>query len=395
MVALTLSHEVTHLKRSIMRDLLSMAVVPDLISLAGGLPASEYLPIQQYQDCLNTVLLREGSRLMQYGSPSVSLRQWIACYMQKRGVYCQPEEVFITNGAQQGLAILSRLLLDPGSPAVIEQITFTGIQQVTAGRGARVTTVPTDLKTGIDVDALEAAFRRRPRLAIVIPDFHNPLGVSLSLEKRERIAYLSAEYRVPVIEDDPYSALRFEGESLPAIKAYDQAGTVFYLGSFSKMLAPAVRLGWIVAPAELASRITVLRESFDLESSIFTQAAVYEFLSRGWLDEHLMTLNAANHARRDALNAALTYYLGNTATWTCPVGGLFVWLTLPDEIDTWAMFEAAVANKVAYVPGGAFALEGGFQNTMRLNFSNTRPELIREAVARLAEVIYACHVAIG
>ncbi len=391
MVALRLSHEADYLKRSVIRDLLSVTSKPGIISLAGGLPASECLPIEQYTECLNTVLKRDGSRILQYNPQHYPLRIWIADYMQKRGVSCSPEEIFITNGAQQGLSILSRLLMDAGDKAVIEQITFTGIQQITAGRGAQVLTVPTDLQTGVDVDALEIAFKQQPRLAIIIPDFHNPLGVSLSAEKRRQIADLSARYSVPVIEDDPYSALRFEGEGLPAIKAYDDADSIFYLGSFSKILAPAIRLGWIVAPLELMPRITVFRESIDLESSILTQAAVYEFLSKGWLDEHLESFNAANRIRRDALIEALQTHFGGMVNWTTPQGGLFMWVALPENIDTWALFDEAIAKQVAYVPGGAFALEGGYRNTMRLNFSNARPEQIQEAISRLAEVIQISH----
>jgi 2-aminoadipate transaminase len=386
-----LSREVSHLKRSVMRDLLALATAPDLISLAGGLPASELLPLREYQECLNTVLNREGARVMQYSPPLMPLRRWIADYMATRGVSCTPEQVFITAGNQQGLAILSRLLLDPGDSAVIEQITFTGVQQVTAGRGVETITVPTDLQTGVDTDALEAAFKRRPRFAIIIPDFHNPLGVSLSAEKRQRIAELAARYNVAVIEDDPYSALRFEGAALPPIKAYDEGGKVFYLGSFSKMLAPAMRLGWIVAPPDpdLGVKLTVVRESFDLESSILTQHAIYEFLSRGLLTPHLERMTSANKERRDALLGALETHLGGIATWTQPQGGLFVWVTLPEVIDTWEMFQQAVDRKVVYIPGSAFDLHGGHRNTMRLNFSNTKPEKIREAIMLLADVIHA------
>ena len=226
-----LSAETTTLKRSVMRDLLKLTVAPDIISLAGGLPAGEFLPVEAFRECLDAVLRRDGMRALQYSPMHEPLRQWIAATMRARGVDCLAEQVFITNGAQQGLTILSRLFLDPGKPAVIEAVTFTGIQQVTAGRGAVVRTVPTDLTTGVDVDALEAAFRRepKPRLAVIIPDFHNPLGVSLTIEKRIRIAELAARYGVPVIEDDPYSSLRFEGRKLPPIKAFDEAGFVFYL----------------------------------------------------------------------------------------------------------------------------------------------------------------------
>jgi 2-aminoadipate transaminase len=387
LTTLPLSEEVAYLKRSVMRDLLKLAVSPDIISLAGGLPASEYLPLAEFQQCLNTVLERDGARALQYSPQSTPLREWIAAYMNQRGVHCDVEDIFITSGNQQGLSILSRLLLNHDDTAVIEQITFTGIQQVTAGRGAHVITVPTDLQTGVDIDALEDAFREHPRLAILIPDFHNPLGVSLSAHKRQAIAALAAHYGVAIIEDDPYSALRFAGETLPSIKAYDEAGVVFYLGSFSKMLAPAMRLGWIVAPHDLMPKITVLRESLDLESSTLTQRAVYEFLSQGFLEPHLKRLNAVNHERCNAMTDALNEHLGDLAHWTQPQGGLFVWLTLPENIDTWVMFGSAVARNVAYIPGSSFAVEGGFHNSMRLNFSNVSPAQIHEGIKRLAEVI--------
>ena len=386
---LVLSSEAGTLKRSVMRELLKLTARPDVISLAGGLPASELLPLAQLQECIETVLRRDGTRALQYSPMIEPLRRWICDTMRARGIACEPEQVHITNGAQQGLTILSRLFLDPGQPAVVEAITFTGIQQVTAGRGAVMRTVPTDLATGVDVDALEEAFHRtpRPRLAVVIPDFHNPLGVSLTLEKRQRIAELAARYRVPLVEDDPYSALRFDGQSLPPIKAFDEAGAVFYIGSFSKMLAPSLRLGWIVAPAELASQVTVLRESIDLESSTLIQRAVSLFVEQGLMAGHLARFNAANRCRRDVLFDALAHYLGDRASWTRPEGGLFVWLTLREEIDTWALLEDAIAAGVAFVPGAAFALNGGSHNTLRLNFSNVQPELIPVAVERLAQVI--------
>jgi DNA-binding transcriptional MocR family regulator len=386
---LMLSAETATLKRSVMRDLLKLAVAPDIISLAGGLPAGEFLPVEQLRICLDAVLRRDGLRALQYSPMHEPLRHWITGYMRSRGVACEPEQVFITNGAQQGLTILSRLLLDPGQPAVIEAVTFTGIQQVTAGRGAVVYTVPTDLRHGVDVDALEEAMRRqtRPRLAVVIPDFHNPLGVSLPAEKRARIAELAARYRVPVIEDDPYSALRFAGQPLLPVKAYDEAGMIFYLGSFSKVLAPASRLGWIVAPAHLLPRITVLRESIDLESSTMMQRAVSRFLEQGWLEPHLARFNAANRVRRDAMLASLEQHLGGFAVWTEPEGGLFVWVTLPEAVDAGDQLPAAIERQVAYVPGAAFAMDGGFRNTLRLNFSNVRPELIPTAIERLAGVV--------
>jgi 2-aminoadipate transaminase len=372
-----------------MRDLLRLAVDPGIVSLAGGLPASELLPTAELRACLDGVIERDGARALQYSPPWEPLKEWIAGYMQRRSVVCDPGEVFITNGAQQGLALLSRLLLDRGQTAVIERVTFTGVQQITAGRGAAVRLLPTDLATGADMDALEEALRLepRPRLIVLIPNFHNPLGVSISAEKRRRAAALAAAYGVPLLEDDPYSSLRFEGADIPPIKAHDQAGMVFYIGSFSKLIAPAIRLGWIVAPAGLISQLTVLRESIDLEASGLMQRAVASFLEQGHLEPHLARLTAANRTRRDVLLEALKTHMGDIATWTRPEGGLFVWVTLPPDIDTWESFEVALKSKVAYIPGAAFDVSGGSRNTLRLNFSNVSPERIPSAVERLARAL--------
>lgn len=388
-IAYRLSSTSSNMKRSVMRDLLKLAVSPDIISFASGLPAADCLPLEALRDCLDTVLRRDGPRVLQYSPPFEPLREWLAASMRARGVECTSENIFITNGAQQGLAIAARLFLDAGDTAVIEEVTFTGVRQVVDGQGASIVLIPSDLSTGADADALEAAFDRspRPRLAILITDFHNPLGVSLSPEKRERVAALAARYAVPVVEDDPYSALRFAGAAVPPIKAFDSTGAILYLGSFSKMLAPAVRLGWMVAPVELIPKITVVRESLDLESSGLIQRAVFEFLSRDLLSAHLDRLNAVNRERQAALVEALDEYLGGVGSWTRPDGGLFVWVTLPEAIDTWSMFEPAVKRQVAYIPGAAFAVNGGHRNTLRLNYSNVRPEAIAEGIRRLAEAV--------
>jgi len=384
-----MSQTSAHLRRSVMRDLLSLAVSPDMISFAGGLPAADCLPLDQFRDCIDTVLRRDGPRALQYGPPFAPLRDWLAVYMRSRGVECAAENIFITNGAQQGLAIVARLFLNPGDAAIVEEVTFTGVRQAIDGQGAIALTIPANADTGADIDALEAVLRGSPlpRLAILISDFHNPLSVSLSLEKRERVASLAAEYEIPIVEDDPYSPLRYAGITLPPIKAFDSVGAIIYVGSFSKMLAPAVRLGWIVAPAALIPQITVLRETIDLESSGLMQRAVFEFLSRGYLEPHLAALNATNRERQAAMLAALEERLGDAAHWAAPEGGLFVWVTLPEGVDTWAMFQSAVDRRVAYIPGAAFAVNGGHANTLRLNYSNVKPEMIREGIRRLAAVV--------
>jgi 2-aminoadipate transaminase len=386
-----LSREGAKLQRSVMRELLRFAVDPNVISLAGGLPASEHLPLEELKDCLDTVLTRDGPRALQYSPQLMDLRAWIAEYMGTRGVTCTAEEIFITNGNQHGLAILSRLFLDPGEPTVIEEVTFTGIHQITVGRDSAVRLLPTDLDSGVVLErfaeALEAS--PAPRFSVLITDFHNPLGVSISEENRADLARLAAEHGVPLIEDDPYAPLRFRGRPVPPIKAHDEAGMVFYLGSFSKMLAPALRLGWLVAPAELMPRITTLRESFDLESSTLYQRAVTEFVTRGMLEPHLDAISAAHGERCRTMLEALEEHLGDIARWSRPEGGVFVWVSLPEGLDTTEMFHQAIERQVAYIPGGVFSVDGSTKNAVRLNFSNVKPEAIREGVARLADVVRA------
>ncbi|MDQ7034862.1 MAG: PLP-dependent aminotransferase family protein [Anaerolineae bacterium] len=273
------SRRASYLERSVLRGLLKHAVDPSLISLAGGLPADEDLPTEQLNQCMNIVLKRDGAAALQYSPAYAALHEWIADYMLRRNIACSPENIFITNGNQQGLSILSRLFLDEGKTAVIEEAVFTGTQQGTKGVGANVVTIPTDLAHGADVHHLETVLEQHDvKLMALIPDFHNPLGVSMTENNRRRVAELAARYHVPVLEDDAYSQLRFTGRILPPIRAFDTSGYVFYLGSFSKMLAPGLRLGFMVIPESLQPKITVIRESIDLETSTLMQRTVAEFL---------------------------------------------------------------------------------------------------------------------
>jgi DNA-binding transcriptional MocR family regulator len=389
-VGLEFGREIVNLKRSEIRKLLGLAASPGVLSCAAGLPSGEQIPVEEFRDCVNTVLQRDGSRALQYGPQYEPLKEWLVEFMRRRNVDCEFEQVLITNGAQQGLAIVSRLFLDPEDVAVTEEITFTGIQQVTAGRGVEVRTIPTHPVYGADMEALETALQKepRPKLVILIPDFHNPLGVSIPKENRALAADLAATYEVPMIEDDPYSQLRFDGKPLDPIVAYDREELIFYLGSFSKMLAPAMRLGWIVTPVDLMPKIRAMRESLDLETSALMQRAVSEFVNRGLLEPHLKAMNAAHGLRCDAMQSSLEEHMSDVATWTCPEGGLFIWVTLHEGIDTREIFNQAIERKVAYVPGEAFAVHGDHTNTMRLSYCNLTVEQIHEAVRRLGEIVH-------
>jgi 2-aminoadipate transaminase len=373
-----------------MRELLARTARPGVISFAGGLPANRNLPLEQLRVCLDAVLSRDDGRALQYGPPYAPLQELIAGYMRERGVVCETGDVFITSGNQQGLELVARLLIDPGAVVAVEEYTFTGVMQAALGHGATLAPVAVDLRAGLDLDALEDALRRGVQMLILIPDFHNPLGVSMDAASRVRAAELAARYGVPLVEDDPYSALRFAGEPLPPVKAYDDAGRVFYLGSFSKMVAPALRLGWMIAPRELQPRLTVLRESLDLESSQLVQRTVAEFLARGYLRPHLEQLNAANRERCRLMAGALERALGGQAHWTTPQGGVFIWLVLPGGVDTQLILNTALDAQVAFVPGFAFAArEGAGRSAMRLNFSNATAQGIQEGMERLLAVVRA------
>ncbi len=385
-----LSRRAVTARRSLMRELMPLTTRSDIISFAGGLPAPDLFPVEDYQACIDHVLTTEGRRALQYGPIYPPLKEALAHLMRLRGDDAHPADIFITNGAQQGLSLAGQLLLNPNSPVIVEQIAFTGIGQVIAERGAMPFTVATDLDQGMDVDNVEYLLKLmgQVRAIIEVPDFHNPLGVSIAAEQRPRLVELSQRFRAPIIEDDPYGLLRYEGANLPPLKALDEKDGIIYLGSFSKILAPGLRLGWVVAPQAALGKLTVLKESQDLETSQLTQRAVAEFIQRGLLDAHLERLKRAYTVRRKAMLDALEREFPREGRWSKPKGGIFIWVTLPDRINTWDLLPQAVEQeKIAFVPGLAFGIQGGGQSSMRLNFSNATPELIEEGIQRLGKIV--------
>ncbi len=377
-------------RRSLMRELMPLTTRPDIISFAGGLPAPDLFPVEDYQICVDQVLTTDGRRALQYGPIYPPLKEALAHLMQLRGVDADPADIFITNGAQQGLSVVGQLLLNPNSPVIVEQIAFTGIGQMITERGAMPFTVGTDLDSGIDVDHVEYLLKLtgQVRAIIEVPDFHNPLGVSIAAEHRPRLVELAHRFRTPIIEDDPYGLLRYEGANIPPLLARDVNGGIIYLGSFSKILAPGLRLGWVVAPQAALGKLTVIKESQDLETSQLTQRAVTEFIQRGLLDTHLEKLKVAYAVRRKTMLDALEREFPRAAKWSKPKGGIFIWVTLPDHINTWDLLPRAVEQeKIAFVPGFAFGIQGGGQSSLRLNFSNAAPEMIEEGIKRLGKIM--------
>jgi 2-aminoadipate transaminase len=381
----------TGMQRSVLRQMLAVVSQPGILSFAGGLPAPDLFPTVDYSAAMARVLQSDASAL-QYGPPFRPLKRHIVALMAQRGVACSEEQIFLTTGAQQALDVLSRLLLDEGGQVMLEELVYTGIRQVVAPCRAEILSIPTDLETGIDVDAVIDYLETgaRPAFLYAIPDAHNPLGVSIAEDKRRRLVEIAAAYGLPIIEDDPYGFLSYDGHSLPPIRAFGEAN-VFYVGSFSKILAPALRLGWLVAPEELAAKLTVIKEAGDLESSALTQRAVAAYLDAGHLPAHLARLREEYGRRRDTMLAAMARHFPSGVTWTRPRGGMFVWVTLPERVDSTALLETAVEReRVAFIPGHAFAGPGvRAGNYMRLNFSNCCLADIEEGIGRLGRVLEA------
>jgi 2-aminoadipate transaminase len=378
-----------------LQTLLSVGGRPGMISFAMGLPAPELFPAAEYGRAAAAVL-EEDPRALQYQPPHRPLQEQVVALMAQRGVACAPEQVFLTTGAQQGISLLARILLEPGGEIVTESLCYTGFQQAVESFRPKYLTVPTDPATGIDVDALQALLEAgaRPAFIYTVADGHNPLALSLPDAKRARIAELAAEHGVPVIEDDPYGFLAYDGPPAAPIRARE-ARWVFYVGSFSKILAPGLRLGWIVVPEELVPLLAIAKEASDINTATLAQRAAARFLAEGHLPGHLARLRSEYRLRRDTMLDALQAHFPRGARWRRPEAGLFVWVELPAGADAGEVLRIAVEREsVAFVPGHAFAADGSRTgvNCMRLNFSYSAPAVIEEGVARLAKALDAAGV---
>ena len=387
------------IKSSVIRELLKLTQRPEVISFAGGLPAPELFPIARFQEACRRVLAEKASFALQYGTTEgyAPLRELIAGNMARYGIVAGVENVLITSGSQQALDLIGKLLVNRGDRVLVEAPTYLGALQAFDIYGAEYVSVPIDAD-GLQTELLDEALRSCPKFMYVLPNFQNPGGVTLSEGRRHELVLLADKYGIPIIEDDPYGQLRYEGEHLPALVVVDREnlqrddgyrlGNVIYLSTFSKTLAPGLRLGWIVAPAEVIGKLVQLKQGADLHTSTFTQAVAYEVARDGFLDEHVRTIRQVYRQRRDAMLSALQEFFPPEVTWTHPAGGLFLWVTLPEGMDCQALFEVALRENVAFVPGGCFyAGSDEGRRHMRLNFSCAQPEQIREGIRRLAVAV--------
>lgn len=387
-------------ERAPLRDLLARAARPGVISFAVGMPAQELLPAAAMARAAAEVCAGDPWAL-QYGLPSARLKSHVVDLMARRGVDCRQEQVFLTTGAQQGMDLLARLLVRRGDEVLLEETIYDGMSLVLRQRGARILTVPTSSVEGIDVEAVARvlAAGARPAFLYVVPAGHNPLGVTLGVEVRRRLAALARRYEVPVLEDDAYGLLSYRESAAPALRSFDERW-VFYLGSFSKILAPALRVGWIVVPEELQAPLTALKHLSDLDTATYGQRLLAAYLDGGDFSAHLERARSAYRERRDAMLAALEkHFPGDdgglrnpVVRWSHPTCGMYVWLEMTSEVDsTLLLGEAIERESVAFSPGQVFAAAGGSAgwHALRLAFADARPDAIAEGVARLARALEA------
>jgi 2-aminoadipate transaminase len=371
------------------RALFAVAERPDVVSLAGGMPYVQALPADYVLKVVEAVLTERADVALQYagGQGALRLRKRLAMLMAEEGTYADPEDMIVTSGAQQGLDLLGKILIDPGDEIAIEAPTYVGALSAFSAYEPRYVQIDLD-DEGMIVEQLEEALLRgaRPKFVYTVPNFHNPAGVTMPQARRERLVALCREAHIPIIEDNPYGMLRFEGDAQPTLRSMDPQNVV-YLGTVSKVFSPGVRLGWAVAESGLLQRLILAKEAGDLCGSNFTMLVTERYFDGDVWRESLERLVSVYHSRRDAMIASLQEHFPPDAEWTHPAGGFYVWVTLPSYFDTQAMLAAAVERRVAYVPGTAFYPDGRGRDRMRLAFCYPTEERIEEGVQRLGHLL--------
>lgn len=361
----------------------------DTISFAHGLPSAELFPLEDFRRSVDRVLRREGRALLQLGLSSgySPLQEYIASQMALAGIKTRAEEILITNGCQQSLDLIRRVLVEPGDEVVIENPTYPGAISVFCNYNARYITVPVS-ENGINLDVLEDVLsQRRPKLIYTIPTFHNPTGVRMDLAARRRLIEIAAKYRVPIVEDDIYGELHYDVPVYPSLKALDEPGVVISINSFSKVGFPGLRVGWIAAPRIVTEHLNIVKQNCDLHASLLTQAALHEFSRHGLLARHIRRVKKAYSHRRDAMIEALEKHFPEEATWMKPGGGMAIWVKLPRTLNTSEILVHAAEKGVIFSPADHFYANSPEKNLMRLCFTIANPAAIEEGIKRLGAVI--------
>jgi 2-aminoadipate transaminase len=382
------------LKASAIREILKVTAMPDVISFAGGLPAPELFPVKQFAAACQQVLDNDGPAALQYsvteGYPP--LREWVCEYLARvSNIESTPDQVLIISGSQQGLDLIGKTLLDPGDSVIIENPAYLGAIQAFDAYEAQYINVATD-DQGIDTNDLVRVLREakhRPKLIYLVPNFQNPTGTTLSLQRRRDVIAIAAEYGIPIYEDDPYGRLRYSGEHLPSLMSLAKSHNCIYMSTVSKTIAPGMRVAWLVIPERAVfERVVPAKQAADLHTSSFTQRAVYAYASNTQMfEEHIAEMLPVYARRRDLMLSALERFMPAGSSWTRPDGGLFLWARVPEQVDTEELLALCSRSKVAFVPGGPFWVNRVVRNTMRLNFSNASDDMIVEGIRRLGEAV--------
>jgi 2-aminoadipate transaminase len=382
------------MKSSAMRDMMAVTARPEVISLAGGLPDTSTFPPDTFSAVTQAIATESCAKALQYG-PTEGLpetKECIAEVMAAEGMRADPEDIVVTTGGQQVIDLVVKTLIDPGDVIVAEAPTYPGAVPTFYSYQADVVQIEMD-SCGMRIDLLEESLDRleregrRPKFIYTVPTFQNPAGVTMSLERRHRLVEIANERELLVLEDNPYGMLRYEGEPLPPLRSLDGGVFVMYLGTFSKILSPGIRLGWVVAPPPVLEKINLGKQAADLCTSTLSQLMVQAYFEHSRWRDYVEALTELYRDRRDTMLDALAEFFPREAEWTRPQGGMFVWATLPDFIDTTDLLARALRENVAFVPGSGAYLDGRGRSSMRLNFSASNGDDIREGIRRIGEVI--------
>jgi len=382
--------------RSTIRELLKYTIQPEVISFAGGLPAPELFPVERIRQATNTVLTQHGPEALQYSTTEgmPELRSFLAQRLSSETLSVKPENILMCTGSQQALDLIARLFLNEHDRVILENPTYLGMLQTLNPYDLTYLPVTTD-DDGMRIEALPELLRQQPKLMYVVPTYQNPQGTTLTKQRRLDLIHMLEPYPVPLVEDNPYSELCYTGEIEPSLMELDAQslgirelnGRVIYTSTFSKILSPGLRVGWIAAPLPVIDKLVAVKQSTDLHTSTFVQYIINEVVRDGFLESHIAQLRTTYRQRRDIMLAAMEHYFPQEVSWSHPAGGLFLMVYLPQYIDAQELLQEALAYKVAFVPGVDFHVGNSGHNTFRLNFSHESPPMIEEGMKRLGQLL--------
>ena len=382
------AERMSRMQRSTIREILKIMKQKGMISFAGGLPAPELFPLRAFTQSMQKALKLDSVPALQYDVTEGyrPLKELLCRWLGRQGIRCTPEQMLLTNGSQQALDLLGKVLLDPNDTLLVEDPTYLGAIQAFNAYQPRYLAAPMD-DSGMQTDGLlERIKKGKPKAAYLVPTFQNPSGVTMTAERRRRFLAIARSRRIPVIEDDPYGCLRFAKRGVPSLFQLAHGKGVVYLSTFSKILSPGIRLGFVVGEPEIIHTLVLAKQAADLQPNSLIQRAVYHYIKDGHLDRHIPTIIQGYRKRAGIMLDAMRTYFPSSVKWTEPEGGMFIWCRLPRGVSATELFKQAVRQNVAYVPGSVFYANGGGDHTLRLNFTNSTWEQIIEGIRRLAVV---------